>query len=69
MTSSGTVMEEVAGGAAVLADPASADALAAGIAEAEARRDELVSLGLAHAARFTWAASADAVEALWKELL
>ena len=59
VTSSGTAMEEVAGGAAVLVDPASADALAAGIAEAEARRDELVSLGLARAARFTWAASAE----------
>jgi glycosyltransferase involved in cell wall biosynthesis len=69
VTSSGSAMEEVAGGAAVLADPASADALAAGIAEAEARRDELVALGLARAARFTWAASADAVEALWKEFL
>ncbi|HET6623397.1 MAG TPA: glycosyltransferase family 1 protein [Gaiellaceae bacterium] len=68
VTSSGTAMEEVAGGAALLADPASADALAAGIAEAEGRRDELVALGLARAARFTWAASADAVEALWKEL-
>ena len=68
VTSSGTAMEEVAGGAAVLADPASADALAAAIAEAEARRDELVALGLARATRFTWAASADAVEALWREL-
>ncbi len=68
VTSSGTAMEEVAGGAGVLADPASAEALAAGIAEADARRRELVALGLARAAQFTWAASADAVEALWKEL-
>jgi glycosyltransferase involved in cell wall biosynthesis len=69
VTSPGTAMEEVAGGAAVLADPESADALAAGIAEAQARRDELVALGLVRAARFTWSASADAVEALWKELV
>jgi glycosyltransferase involved in cell wall biosynthesis len=68
VTSAGTAMEEVAGGAAVLADPASADALAAGIAEAEERREELVALGLARAAGFTWAGSADAVEALWREL-
>ena len=68
VTSSGTAMEEVAGGAAVLADPASPDALGAAIAEAEARRDELVALGVARAAAFTWAASADAVEALWREL-
>ena len=69
VTSPGTAMEEVAGGAAVLADPASADALAAGIAEAEERREELVALGLARAAEFTWPASADAVEALWKDLV
>jgi glycosyltransferase involved in cell wall biosynthesis len=68
VTSSGTAMEEVAGGAGVLADPASAEALAAGIAEVDARRAELVALGLARAAQFTWAASADAVEALWKDL-
>ena len=69
VTSSGTAMEEVAGGAAVLADPASADALGAAIAEAETRRDELVALGVARAAAFTWTASADAVEALWRDLV
>ena len=69
VTSSGTAMEEVAGGAAVLADPSSADALAVGIAEAEARREELVARGFARAADFTWAAAADAVEALWKDLV
>ena len=68
VTSSGTAMEEVAGGAAVLADPENAEALAAGIAEADARREELVALGRARAAQFTWARSADAVEALWREL-
>jgi len=69
VTSSGTAMEEVAGGAAVLADPSSAEALAAGIAEADARREELVARGLARAAGFTWAAAADAVEVLWKDLV
>ena len=60
VTSRGTAMEEVAGGAAVLVDPLDPDAIAAGIADAESRRDELVRLGSARAA--------DAVEALWREL-
>jgi glycosyltransferase involved in cell wall biosynthesis len=68
VTSFGTAMEEVAGGAAVLVDPLSPESIAAGIAEASARRDELVSLGLARASQFTWSAAADAVEALWREL-
>ena len=34
--------------------PSSAEAIAAGLREAIARRDELVPLGLAHAARFSW---------------
>ena len=69
VTSRGTAMEEVAGGAAVLADPLDAAAIAACIADAEARRDELVPLGLERARTFTWKRSADEVEALWRELL
>jgi glycosyltransferase involved in cell wall biosynthesis len=68
VTSRGGALEEVAGGAAVLVDPRSPEAIAAGIAEAEARRDELVPLGLARAAQFTWTRAADCVEALWREL-
>jgi glycosyltransferase involved in cell wall biosynthesis len=68
VTSRGTAMEEVAGGAAVLADPLDPESIAHGIAEAEARRDELVSLGLARASEFTWSRAANAVEALWREL-
>jgi glycosyltransferase involved in cell wall biosynthesis len=68
VTSRGTAMEEVAGGAAVLADPLDTSALADGLAEAEARRAELVPLGLERAREFTWARGADAVAALWKEL-
>lgn len=68
VTSRGTAMEEVAGGAAVLADPLDASALAEGIAEADRRRAELVPLGLERARAFTWGRSADAVEALWREL-
>ena len=68
VTSAGTAMEEVAGDAAVLVDPLDPDAIGGGILEAEARRDELVPLGLARAREFTWERAADAVEALWKEL-
>jgi glycosyltransferase involved in cell wall biosynthesis len=68
VTSRGTAMEEVADGAAVLADPRDPEALAAGIAEAERRRNELVPRGLARARELTWERAADAVEALWREL-
>ncbi len=68
VTSRGTAMEEVAGGAAVLMDPLDEASIAAGLAEAESRRDELVQLGLARAREFTWGRTADAVEALWREL-
>jgi glycosyltransferase involved in cell wall biosynthesis len=68
VTSRGGATEEVAGGAAVLVDATDPDAIAAGIAEAEARRDELVALGLERARGFTWHHAADLVEALWREL-
>ena len=68
VTSSGTSTEEVAGGAAVLADPLDVDSIAAALAEALHRRDELVALGLERARAFTWDAAADALEALWREL-
>jgi glycosyltransferase involved in cell wall biosynthesis len=48
-------LDEAAGDAAVRVDPDSAEAIAAGVAGALARRDELVPRGLAHARRFTWA--------------
>jgi glycosyltransferase involved in cell wall biosynthesis len=68
VTSRGTAMEEVAGGAAILADPLDPAALAEAIQSAVARRDELVPLGLERARTFTWDAAADGVEALWREL-
>jgi glycosyltransferase involved in cell wall biosynthesis len=68
VTSAGTVMEEIAGGAAVLADPPDVDAIAAAIDEAERRRDELVPLGLERARPFTWERAADELERLWREL-
>ncbi len=68
VTSRGGATEEVAGGAAVLVDPLDPSAIAAGIAEAEHRRSELVELGEARARAFTWQRVADEVEALWREL-
>jgi len=68
VTSKGTAMEEVAGGAAVLVDPLDPESIAAGIGEAIASGDDLAALGVARAAEFTWRAAADRVEALWHEL-
>ena len=68
VTSRGTALEEVAGGAAVLVDPLDVEAIADGIAQAERRRAELVPLGLVRAGEFTWERAADEVEALWKEI-
>ena len=50
VASSHASMDEAAGAAAVRADPDDPAAIAAAIEEAHARRDELVALGLPHAA-------------------
>lgn len=68
VTSRGGATEEVARGAAVLVDAADPVSIAAGIAEAERRRAELVPLGLERAGRYTWQHAADLVEALWRDL-
>ena len=68
VTSAGGATEEIAGGAAVLVDPLDVDAIAAGIEDAAARRDELRALGLARAETYTWTAVADSVERVWREL-
>jgi glycosyltransferase involved in cell wall biosynthesis len=47
-------LDEAAGDAAVRADPDDPAAIAAALEEALRRRDELVTRGLAHAARFRW---------------
>ncbi len=59
--------EEVAGGAAVLVDPLDPDAIAAGLAEALDRRDELRTLGLERAAAFSWAEAAQATVEVYRE--
>ena len=66
VTSAGSAMEEVAGGAAELVDPRDVDAIAGGIEQALARRDELRSAGLERARAFSWAATADAVAASYR---
>jgi glycosyltransferase involved in cell wall biosynthesis len=47
-------LDEACGDAAVRVDPLDAESIAAGIREAVTRREELVPLGLAQAARFSW---------------
>jgi glycosyltransferase involved in cell wall biosynthesis len=47
-------LDEACGEAAIRVDATDPEAIAAGIREAVARRSELVPLGLAHAARFSW---------------
>ena len=68
ITSVGTAMEEVAGGAAILVDPLDVAAIAQGIHEAAERRDELSTAGLARAGELTWERAADSVVELWSEL-
>ncbi|HET9242477.1 MAG TPA: glycosyltransferase family 1 protein, partial [Gaiella sp.] len=47
-------LDEACGNAAIRVDPLDPEAIAAGVREALARREELVALGLEHAARFSW---------------
>ena len=58
---------EVAGSAAVLVDPLDPQAIAAGLAEAVDRRDELRDLGLARARAFDWADVARATVEVYRE--
>jgi glycosyltransferase involved in cell wall biosynthesis len=68
VTSAGGATEEVAGGAAVLVDPLDSGSIAAGLEEAAARRDELARLGVARARAFSWAETAAATAAVYREL-
>jgi glycosyltransferase involved in cell wall biosynthesis len=56
VASSHPSLDEACGDAAVRVDPEEPEAIAAGVAEAVARREELVPRGLEHARRFTWRA-------------
>ena len=68
VTSRGTATAEVGGDAVVLVDPVDAGDIARGIGEALARHDELAAAGPIRAARFTWAATADAIVAAYCEV-
>jgi glycosyltransferase involved in cell wall biosynthesis len=54
VASSHPSLDEASGGAAVRCDPESAEAMAAAIRDALARREELRALGFAHATTFSW---------------
>jgi glycosyltransferase involved in cell wall biosynthesis len=62
-------MDEASGDVAVRAAPEDADALAAAVEEAVARRDELVPRGVEHASRFTWRATGEAFLRGYEEAL
>jgi len=62
-------LPEVAGGAAVLVDPLSVEAIAEGIEGALSRRASLIKAGAIRAARFTWARTADLTMAVYRELI
>jgi glycosyltransferase involved in cell wall biosynthesis len=68
VTSAGTAMEEVAGEAAVLVDPLDPDAIAAGLEEAVARRDELGARGRERARQFAWQETARATLEVYREV-
>jgi glycosyltransferase involved in cell wall biosynthesis len=59
---------EVGNGAVVLVDGRDADALAAGLVEAVARRTELARLGPRRAARFDWRMAAEATLEVYREV-
>jgi alpha-1,3-rhamnosyl/mannosyltransferase len=65
VASSHPSMDEASGDVAVRTDPDDADAVAAALESAIARRDELVPRGLEHALRFTWDANARAHVEAW----
>lgn len=64
-----TALPETAGGAAVLFDPLDVDAIAAGVLDALARRDELAAAGRVRAAEFSWERTARETVAVYREVL
>ncbi len=67
VTSRDTSAEEVAGGAAVLIDPANVSSIAAGIDEAIARAAELSAAGRVQAELFSWESCAETMTAIYRE--
>ncbi|MEO6571178.1 MAG: glycosyltransferase family 1 protein [Ilumatobacteraceae bacterium] len=68
VTSRGTATEEVAAGAAVLVDPTDVDSIAAGIDDALDAHDRWALLGRQRAAACTWASTAAATVAVYREV-
>jgi alpha-1,3-rhamnosyl/mannosyltransferase len=62
-------VSEIAGGAAVLVEPADPAALAEGIERALADRERLVEAGLERASGFSWTETARRTLAVYRELL
>jgi glycosyltransferase involved in cell wall biosynthesis len=60
VSSSHPSLDEASGDAAMRVDPEDPEAIAAGIEQALADRESLVSRGLAHSRRFTWRACGEA---------
>ena len=65
VSSSHPSLDEASGDVAIRADPDDPDAIAEAIEVAEARRDELVPRGIAHARTFTWEENARAHLEAW----
>lgn len=66
VASSHPSLDEACGDAAVRVDPEDPEAIAEGIRDAVARRDELVARGLEHARRFTWRAVGETMLRAWE---
>ncbi len=64
----GTAQAELAGAAGIAVDAADPASVADGLARAVSERESLRYEGVERAAQFTWDASAERVEALWKSL-
>lgn len=69
VTSRGTSTEEVAGGAAVLVDPESAESIAEGVRRAMRERDALVAAGRERARSLSWAVTAEATMDAYRDAL
>ena len=69
VASSHPSLNEASGDAALRVDPDDPDAFGAALDEAIRRRDELVPLGLAHAARFRWSRTGGTMLAAFSAIL
>lgn len=69
VASSHASLDEACGDVALRVDPDDPEAIAAGIEEALARREELIPRGLEHARRFTWRAVGEVMLAGYRDAL